>query len=93
MVKIIKETLTPWVDKKGNLHCQREIITEPYIIEFEVNKVKCPKCKRNITTMKNLRKPRKYTWTCKCGENVTMLKLEQLSTLIQKELTTTKFKR
>lgn len=45
MIKILKETLTPWVDKKGILRCQREIITEPYVVEFEIRKSNCPKCK------------------------------------------------
>ena len=45
-------------------------------------KIICPKCKQNIKTMKNLKKIG-CTYICKCGENVTKLKLNQLIDMIK----------
>ena len=52
---------------------------------FEGRKIKmiCPKCKRDVTTMENLIKPYKCKWICKCGEDVTKIKLKQLTKRFQ----------
>lgn len=45
-----------------------------------MKKYKCPKCKTDITTMKNLYKPHKWSWMCStCNTNVSEIKLEQLA--------------
>jgi len=40
---------------------------------------KCNRCKIDISTMKNLTKPRKYRWVCKCGKDVSKIKFKQLA--------------
>ena len=46
--------------------------------------VRCPKCKCDISTMKNLTKKHKWNWTCKCGVDVSKIKLKQLVETIKK---------
>ena len=41
-------------------------------------KIKCPKCNRDITTMKPNVKKVAMKYFCKCGNNVTEQKLNQL---------------
>ena len=53
------------------------------------SKVKCPKCKRDISAMKHLHKPRKFSWICKCGTDVSRLKLKQLANAIAKQMNIT----
>jgi len=40
--------------------------------------MKCPNCKIDIKTMVNLTTPKKFQYICKCGEDVSKIKLEQL---------------
>ena len=44
----------------------------------------CPKCKVDITTMKNVIKKGNH-YKCKCGKNITRQKLLQLVRMIKEE--------
>jgi hypothetical protein len=47
--------------------------------ELKVNKkLRCPRCEANISTMQFITKEGMKYW-CKCGEEITVLKLKQLA--------------
>jgi hypothetical protein len=43
----------------------------------------CPKCNIDITSMENLTKPKRFKFICKCGNDVSRLKAEQLIEVIR----------